>query len=140
MRTKLFYALSALMMAMLLIVSCSKGGDEPTPPPTPTPPIEKQTYTVTFNANGGEGTMAAQKVEEKKETTLTTNAFTRTDYTFNGWNTKADGSGTSYANEAKVTLLANLTIYAQWKTVNQNSDSDQDSDGNGLDDFTQGNY
>ncbi len=40
MRTRLFYALSALMMmATLLVVSCSKGGDEPTPTPTPNPPI-----------------------------------------------------------------------------------------------------
>jgi uncharacterized repeat protein (TIGR02543 family) len=52
--------------------------------------------------------------------TLTANAFTKTGYTFNGWNTKADGSGTSYADKASVSKLtatngATVTLYARWK-------------------------
>ena len=51
--------------------------------------------------------------------TLTTNAFTRPGYTFNGWNTEADGSGVKYADGASVRNLAStandtVTLYAQW--------------------------
>ena len=38
-------------------------------------------------------------------------------YTFKNWNTKADGSGTSYAAGADITLTENTTLYAQWTAV-----------------------
>ena len=52
---------------------------------------------------------------------LTSNAFSKgTAYAFNGWNTKADGSGTSYTNGQSVKNLTStsggtVTLYAQWK-------------------------
>lgn len=83
--------------------------------------IPASTYIVTFNANGGSGTMNSQSFTENEPQNLTANAFTRTGYTFSGWNTQANGSGTSYTNEQSVTLTtAGLTLYAQWtaKTTN----------------------
>ena len=71
-------------------------------------------YYVTFDANGGSGTMAAQEFVSGVAGTLNANAFTRTDYVFAGWNTKADGTGTSYADGASITLTASITLYAQW--------------------------
>jgi uncharacterized repeat protein (TIGR02543 family) len=71
--------------------------------------------TVTFNANGGTGTMRNQSANIA--TALTANAFTRTHYTFSGWNTAANGSGTAYANGAVYPFTANATLYAQW-TIN----------------------
>ena len=44
--------------------------------------------------------------------------FSREGYTFAGWNTKADGTGTTYAADATFTITADTTLYAQW-TVNQ---------------------
>ena len=41
--------------------------------------------------------------------------FDRDEYNFAGWNTKADGTGTSYADGEAVTNLGNITLYAQWK-------------------------
>ena len=41
----------------------------------------------------------------------------RTSYSFTGWNTEADGSGTDYAPGASVTLSSNLTLYAQWSPI-----------------------
>ena len=70
--------------------------------------------TVSFNANEGTGTMEAQSDEQGKTITLTANAFERSGYSFSGWNTEADGSGTPYADEASVTLSDDLTLYAQW--------------------------
>ena len=71
--------------------------------------------TVTFNANGGSGTMAAQTVYKNVADKLTANAFTRTGYGFTGWNTAADGTGTAYADGADITLTEGLTLYAQWE-------------------------
>ena len=47
-------------------------------------------------------------------TALTANAFTRTGYTFSGWNTAANGSGTAYADGATYSFSADITLYAQW--------------------------
>ena len=77
---------------------------------------ELNTYTVTFNANGGNGTMAEQTFEHGVEDPLNKNVFIRTGYTFAGWNTAANGSGTAYADQGLVTLTeGNKTLYAQWK-------------------------
>ena len=75
-----------------------------------------QTFTVTFNSNGGAGTMTSQTFTYNQAQTLTANAFTRTGYTFNGWNTQANGQGATYTDQQSVTLTtAGLTLYAQWK-------------------------
>ena len=50
-------------------------------------------------------------------TALTADAFTRTGYTFKGWNTVAGGTGTSYANGATYPFTASVTLYAQWTTT-----------------------
>ena len=87
------------------------GGEEPTE------------LTVTFEANGSaeypvEGTMAPQTVTANTETQLNANTFTREGYNFTGWNTEADGTGTSYADGATVNLTENTTLYAQWQFWN----------------------
>ncbi len=69
---------------------------------------------VTFKANGGTGSDYTQIVKYNTSTALNANTFTRTGYTFAGWNTKTDGTGTSYTDKQKVTLKANTTLYAQW--------------------------
>lgn len=79
--------------------------------------ITPENVTVSFNANGGEGTMADQVIDYNTATALNTNAFTRTGYKFTGWNTAADGSGTAYADKTEVTLTRDITLYAQWKAI-----------------------
>jgi len=71
-------------------------------------------YTVTFDANGGSGTMSDQTGVYDTTAALTSNAYTRTGYTFSNWNTEALGTGTSYANEADYHFIADITLYAQW--------------------------
>ena len=76
-------------------------------------------YTITFNANGGEGSMEPQRFEVGVDTALNTNAFTREGYKFIGWNTAADGSGTAYADEGAILeLTGDMTLYAQWQIWN----------------------
>ena len=76
-------------------------------------------YTITFNANGGEGSMEPQRFEVGVDTALNTNAFTRENYKFIGWNTAADGSGATYADGGAILELdGDMTLYAQWQFWN----------------------
>lgn len=78
------------------------------------------TYTVTYNGNGNTGgstTSSTHTYDVAKN--LTANGFTKTGYSFAGWNTKDDGTGTLYINSASVKNLtstdgATITLYAQW--------------------------
>ena len=74
------------------------------------------TYKITYNGNGATGGSTAETSFTYGNTaSVRSNGFTRTNYSFTGWNTKADGSGTPYAAGASYTAAANLTLYAQWK-------------------------
>lgn len=77
-------------------------------------------YTVHYVTNGGKGSMDDSAATYGKSLTLRKNAFTRSGYSFTGWNTKADGSGKTYANKATVKNLTStdgktVKLYAQWE-------------------------
>jgi len=71
-------------------------------------------HTITFDANGGEGTM--EPITANAEGNLPVNTLTNAnaECAFDGWNTKADGSGTAYADEAAFSYETNETMFAQW--------------------------
>jgi uncharacterized repeat protein (TIGR02543 family) len=96
---------------------------------------ERDYYTVEFNANGGVGTMYPQTIFANDEDVLDGNTFTRSGYTFAGWNTKANGSGTAYEDGAEVFGLVDeyeaITLYAQWEEVAEPDDSSGSGDGSG---------
>ena len=77
-------------------------------------------YTIHFDGNGADsGSMADITCNYADSRTLPVNRFVRANSTFAGWNTSADGSGKSFANEAAVSKLttddgAVVTLYAQW--------------------------
>lgn len=79
--------------------------------------IPAPTHTIHFEKNGGTGLMNDQTINEFEPTALQDNTFTREGYVFEGWSTTADGTGDFYADGAAVTLLDNLTLYAQWYYV-----------------------
>ena len=86
---------------------------------------EPNTYTVSFNKNdnSASGSMSNISMTYDVSSTLPSNSFTRTGYKFVGWNTKADGSGTTYSDGASVSNLTTtnndtVTLYAQWQRVN----------------------
>ncbi|MCQ2392024.1 MAG: leucine-rich repeat protein [Kiritimatiellae bacterium] len=79
------------------------------------------TYSVTFNANGGNGTMAAQSVAYDRTVTLSANAFVRPTFAFVGWALTPDGNAV-YADGAQVRNLASeqgavVALYAIWERV-----------------------
>lgn len=91
-------------------------------------------YQIKFDKNSADatGSMENQVYAFDVAQTLTPNAYIRTGYTFTGWNTKADGSGTKYSNQQEVENLTSsandvITLYAQWKanayTVNFNKNA-----------------
>ena len=73
-----------------------------------------ETYTLTFNANGGDGEMESLSFEYAEYKTLPFSAFTKEGFAFVHWNTKADGTGTAYKDKSQITLKDNTTLYAQW--------------------------
>ena len=75
-------------------------------------PVSK---TVIFDANGGVGTMPNQT--SGWSYALHSNTFTRSSYTYAGWNTASNGSGTTYADGATYDFSADITLYAQWTAI-----------------------
>jgi uncharacterized repeat protein (TIGR02543 family) len=69
--------------------------------------------TITFNGNSStSGSMSAQSAG--KATAVNVNTYIRTNYTFTGWNTAANGSGYAYADGAVYAFTTDATLYAQW--------------------------
>ena len=105
-------------------------------------PVAGVKYAVTYYGNqytGGSVPTDAGSPYDSGATVTVAGAGTleRTGYTFNGWNTSADGSGTSYAAGATFAIAAETRLYAQWAissyTVtyngNNNTDGSAPSDG-----------
>lgn len=92
----------------------------PTTPTPSTPSNPATSYTIAFNANGGSGEMENQTVYLSGNTTAYTpikaNTLTPSGegWYFTGWNTRADGSGTSYTDGQSISIKSNMTLYAQW--------------------------
>jgi uncharacterized repeat protein (TIGR02543 family) len=81
------------------------------------------TYTVTYSGNGNTGggvpVDGANYQQGQKVTVLgNTGGLTKTGYSFAGWNTKSDGSGTTYAQGQTFAMAgANVTLYAVWSPL-----------------------
>ena len=81
--------------------------------------IKENQYIVHYDSNGGSGAMVDENLYfPGDQATVKANEFTRTGYTFAGWNTEEDGTGTSYnpnGDNNEVTIgTENVTLYAQW--------------------------
>ena len=76
-------------------------------------------YTVSYDANGGTGTMDADTATYNENYITKANQFTRTGYRFVGWTENADGSGSNWTSWIgkpwKWTYTKNITLYAKWK-------------------------
>ncbi len=70
---------------------------------------------VTFDANGGEGTMNTQLIEKDVNAKLVANTFTREGYRFIGWNTESDGTGDAYTDGQTIKISSDLKLYAMWE-------------------------
>jgi uncharacterized repeat protein (TIGR02543 family) len=76
------------------------------------------TYAITFDSNTAtSGTLANLSITAGSSKALSTNTYAKTGFSFNGWNSAANGTGTPYAAGASVIFYGNTTIYAQWKPL-----------------------
>ena len=91
--------------------NCSSSGGGTGGGETPTP----TTYAVKYDANGGENAPKEQTKTKGKELVLSTTVPTKEGYKFVNWNTKKDGTGTSYNAGSKYTTEASVTLYAQYE-------------------------
>ena len=86
---------------------------------------DQNQITITFHGNGGttdvdngSKDLATQTMAQGVYAQLAGNPFTCTGYTFAGWNTEEDGTGTAYGDNVSVNFTTNVDLYAMW-TANQ---------------------
>lgn len=84
------------------------------------PKFTANTYHIAYNANGADGSTDTQTAVYGKNLSIASCSFTKTGYSFTGWNTKADGSGTAFRSGDVTRNLSDknhdtVTLYAQWK-------------------------
>ena len=109
------FSASAFVNDGVLTVSNVKGAGKCTITP------KGNTYTVNYNGNGNTGGSTSSSTHTYgTPKALTANGFTKNEYEFIGWNTKDDGTGTSYSDQESVSTLTStdngsVTLYAQWK-------------------------
>ena len=80
--------------------------------------FDSEKYIVKYDSNGGTGSMDDQEVRIDDTVSLLDNRFERDDYVFDGWNTKADGTGKKYTENENIKNIAKsgetITLYAVW--------------------------
>ena len=74
-----------------------------------------ENFTLSFDANSGEGSMESISLEYGEYKFLPLPSFTKEGYVSVSWNTEADGSGTAYTNKSQISLTENTTLYAIWE-------------------------
>ena len=76
--------------------------------------------TLSYNVNSGSGTAppsVSRTVVSPTVATSTAYTGTRTGFTFSGWNTAANGSGTNYPAGSNISVTSAITLYAQWNST-----------------------
>ena len=73
--------------------------------------------TITYHPNGASGSEVVESKVGNASYTIRSNMFSRSGYNFTGWNTQANGGGTSYSAGSSYSELANLDLYAQWSRI-----------------------
>ncbi len=91
--------------------------------------IKRVTNTsVTYDGNGATmGSMAPYESEETEDYTVLASAYKWPGHRFTGWNTKADGTGTSYSPGDVIPNCGKITLYAQWESTTSVTQGDDGS-------------
>lgn len=90
------------------------------------------TYTVSYNANGGSGAPSAQTKTYNVTLTLSSTRPTRTGYTFLGWSTSNTATTATYSAGGSYTANASATLYAVWQVVTYTVSYNKGSNGTGT--------
>ena len=120
--TKAVTELSSTSAYYYAVIVKDEAGNKSLYTPASVKPSDNLTYSITYDGNtAGSGSVPTNTSQYYYANTLTVAAnsgsLAKTGYTFGGWNTAANGSGTTYAASSTLTMgLANVTLYAQWTT------------------------
>ena len=80
----------------------------------------KKLHTVSFDASGAGGEMAALEIEDGESGIVPENGFDIPEKkAFKGWNTDPDGNGTAYAPNDEITPTEDMVLYAQWENESE---------------------
>jgi len=94
-----------LVSSLVFVISCNE--------------ISGRTYIVTFNTNGGYGTVPnPQTVQAGLSILLPSgNSLSRNNFEFGGWNTDSNGKGINYSGGTYFTPTGHITLYANWERL-----------------------
>lgn len=73
-----------------------------------------ETYTITYDPNGGEGNQTTQQIEKGQTQNLKANPYEKAGHTFIGWATSPNGQ-VQYQDKQSYTPSSNITLYAKWQ-------------------------
>lgn len=110
------YHIIAVMALFTVAISFTSCGNDDEPVITRT--------TLTYNTNGATSGTTPAAIMQETGMSITLNSgtgFSRDGYTFAGWNTNADGTGTNYAGGCSYTLNSNVTLFARWNTASSSN-------------------
>lgn len=124
------HLLYVILVCGLVLFGCSSNsaGDDnsdPVDPSDPAGPAEPTTYSITYHLNDAtSGTVPIDNQKYSSGSTVkilgNTGSLARLDYTYDGWNTKSDGTGDTYFEGQTLTITENITLYAAWEQVTYN--------------------
>ena len=83
--------------------------------------VKADTYTISYNMNGGSGSIGNQTKNYNQDLTLSSTKPTRTGYDFVGWNTNSSATSAQYQPNDKYTANSSVTLYAVWKKLAENT-------------------
>jgi uncharacterized repeat protein (TIGR02543 family)/LPXTG-motif cell wall-anchored protein len=89
---------------------------------------EEVKYAVNYDPNGGNGDTVKEECDHGSDHIVGTNIYSKDGYEFTSWNTKADGSGTSYTPEEVIKVEEPVTLYAQWKEEKTEPETEPETD------------
>jgi uncharacterized repeat protein (TIGR02543 family) len=95
----------------------------------PAPPVEYTffvsspitNYTIFYDGNQNSGGTSPSDQTGNGDVTLASNSgsLVRDGYVFMGWNTEPDGTGTPYSTSSDYNLVADITLYADWRLASE---------------------
>ncbi len=116
-RTKPKFLFQFIIVAIILVLAGSCNADVKPVPSNTSETSEKINISYNKNSETATGTVKGVSVKKSESVTIAENTFVNEGYEFTGWNTKQNGTGTSYRENQEIILKGNLTLYAQWGKI-----------------------
>jgi uncharacterized repeat protein (TIGR02543 family) len=109
-----------LLFCIIIFAACTLEDDiETLRPKIKSEPVNIITFSVTFDANDGVGTVpeTITATADSKIKIPSGNSITKFGYTFGGWNTNSSGTGDNYLTNSEYTVTGDVTLYAKWNEI-----------------------